>query len=141
MYTTEARKKEEQINRMRIVNFILFVMFLLFAAVQYNDPDPLIWILVYCYAAITCLLAGFKKYYDSATILGFTITIVWAITLAASILVALKNYGSGSIFSFSMIKDNEVEEARESLGLFIVAAVLLWKYFEGRKIKRLSSNQ
>ena len=32
---------------MRIVNFILAIMFLLFAFVQINDPDPVIWILIY----------------------------------------------------------------------------------------------
>ncbi|HYI78522.1 MAG TPA: transmembrane 220 family protein, partial [Chryseolinea sp.] len=32
---------------MRIVNFILAVLFLLFAFVQINDPDPVIWILIY----------------------------------------------------------------------------------------------
>jgi hypothetical protein len=54
-------------------------------------------------------------------------------TLVASIIVALNQYGAGSIFSLSMIKDKEVEEARESMGLLIVFAVLVWKYFEAKK--------
>ncbi|MBP9887633.1 MAG: transmembrane 220 family protein [Leptospiraceae bacterium] len=118
---------------MRITNFILSFMFLLFAAVQYNDPDPLIWICIYTYAAIMCLLAGLGKYYKILLIAGILFSFVWAITLAASIFLAFKNYGAGSLFSFSMIKDTEVEEARESLGLIIVSAVLLWKFWEGKR--------
>lgn len=115
---------------MRITNFILSFMFLLFAVVQYNDPDPLIWISIYMYAAILCFLAGTGRYYKSFILAGVVVSFVWALTLAASILVAVKNYGTESIVSLSMVKNNEVEEAREALGLVIVSIVLFWKYFE-----------
>ena len=99
---------------MPITNYILAILFLFFAAVQYNDPDPIIWISIYSYASLMCF--------------------VWSMTLAASILVALNGYGASPIFSLSMVKNREVEEARESLGLLIVFAVLTWKYFEAKKV-------
>ncbi len=108
-------------------------MFLLFAGVQYNDPDPLIWILIYFFAATICFLAARGKYYDKIILLGIVISLIWSMTLVASILAAISQYGAGSIFSPSMIKDNEVEEARESLGLLIVFVVLVWKYREAKK--------
>lgn len=118
---------------MRITNFLLSGMFFLFAFVQLNDPDPILWVAIYSYAAILCLLAGFEKYYKVLLVAGILVSFVWAMTLVSSILISFKNYGAGSLFSFSMIKDNEVEEARESLGLLIVCSVLIWKYFEGNK--------
>ncbi|MBK8394294.1 MAG: transmembrane 220 family protein [Leptospiraceae bacterium] len=118
---------------MKVLNFILAGMFFLFALVQYNDPDPFIWILIYSYAAILCFLAGINKYYKKLLLSGIIISIIWSLTLAASILIAFKNHGINSLYSFGMIKGNEVEEARESLGLLIVAAVLFWKFLEGKK--------
>ena len=108
-------------------------MFLLFAAVQYNDPDPLIWILIYSFAATICLLAGLGKYYKLIILSGAVVSFVWAMTLVASVLIAFSSYGAGSLFSLSMVKDKEVEEGRESLGLLIVFAVLVWKYFEAKR--------
>jgi hypothetical protein len=45
---------------MRIVSGVFFVLMLLFCAVQYNDPDTLIWVLVYGTAAIWCGIAAFR---------------------------------------------------------------------------------
>lgn len=122
---------------MRITNFLLSGMFFLFAFVQLNDPDPILWVAIYSYAAILCLLAGFGKFYKILLISGIVISLVWSMTLAESIFIAFKNYGVGSLFSFSMIKDAEVEEARESLGLVIVFGILFWKYLEGKKKNKL----
>ena len=40
-------------------NIILFVVFTLFAAVQLNDPDPLLWVVIYGSVAIAALLAQY----------------------------------------------------------------------------------
>lgn len=119
---------------MHITNYILTILFLFFAAVQYNDPDPIIWILIYTYASLMCLLAAKGKYYKAFLLAGIVVSFVWSMTLVASILVALNGYGAGPIFSLSMVKNREVEEARESLGLLIVFSVLVWKYVEAKKV-------
>ena len=41
---------------MRTVALVFALLFAAAAIVQYNDPDPLIWILFYGVAAISCLL-------------------------------------------------------------------------------------
>jgi hypothetical protein len=119
---------------MPITNYILAILFLFFAAVQYNDPDPIIWISIYSYASLMCFLAAKGKYYKAFLMAGIVVSFVWSMTLTASILVALNGYGASPIFSLSMVKNREVEEARESLGLLIVFAVLTWKYFEAKKV-------
>ncbi len=47
---------------MRIVNFLLAIMFLIFAFLQINDPDPVIWILIYGIMAVYCVMAMFELY-------------------------------------------------------------------------------
>jgi hypothetical protein len=39
---------------MKTVNLILSILFVIFAALQYNDPDPFIWIPIYLFAAFLC---------------------------------------------------------------------------------------
>ena len=45
---------------MRIVAAVFSVLMLMFAAVQYNDPDALYWGAIYGAAAICCALAAFR---------------------------------------------------------------------------------
>ncbi|MBT8321116.1 MAG: transmembrane 220 family protein, partial [Eudoraea sp.] len=40
----------------RIIALIFALLFSCAAILQYNDPDPFIWILFYCTAAISCFL-------------------------------------------------------------------------------------
>lgn len=44
------------LETMRIITLLLGVMFLGFAAVQYNDPDPYIWFPVYLFPALASAL-------------------------------------------------------------------------------------
>ena len=47
---------------MKIFNFFFVIVFIVFAALQYNDPDPYIWVPLYLYAALLCWLATKKKF-------------------------------------------------------------------------------
>ncbi len=44
---------------MRYVYIAVALLFLSFCAVQYNDPDPLLWIAIYGYTAVLTGLAAF----------------------------------------------------------------------------------
>jgi transmembrane protein TMEM220 len=45
---------------MRIVSAVFCALMFLFAAVQYNDPDLLLWIIIYGIAALWCGIAAFR---------------------------------------------------------------------------------
>ncbi len=45
----------------RIVALILAFLFFLFAAFQYNDPDPSVWMAIYGVAAVVSMAVYFKK--------------------------------------------------------------------------------
>ncbi|MBO0938441.1 transmembrane 220 family protein [Fibrella sp. HMF5335] len=42
---------------MKPLSLLFAGLFVLFAAVQYNDPDPQVWIPIYAFAAMACVMA------------------------------------------------------------------------------------
>jgi transmembrane protein TMEM220 len=114
---------------LRVANWVMVAAFLFSVAVQYNDPDPIRWMLVYGLAALACVLKlrGRSWYFPAA--LG-AVALVWAASIAPRV---IGKTTFGAMFqSFEMI-NSVVEEAREMGGLLIVAAwmgvlVLVTKY-------------
>ena len=53
-------KVDTKRNKSIKINIILFVLFFLFAIVQLNDPDPLIWFSIYGIVAMICLISNYK---------------------------------------------------------------------------------
>ncbi|MGI8784119.1 MAG: transmembrane 220 family protein [Acidobacteriota bacterium] len=117
---------------MRFANILMTICFLLSAAVQYNDPDPIGWGLIYGAAALACMaaLAGRLHWIVPAVIAAAAL--VWALTILPR--VTLQSLG-GMFESIDMISYG-VEEAREAVGLLIVAGwmtVLAWKRVASRE--------
>ena len=104
---------------LRIANWVMLAAFLFSVAVQYNDPDPIRWMLIYGLAALACILKlkGRLKWYLPAAV-GAT-ALAWAASIAPRV---MGKTTVGDMFqSFEMI-NSVVEEAREMGGLLIVAA-------------------
>ena len=73
---------------MKIMKFISAVMALLFtawAAFQYNDPDPFIWILVYGLTALASILFLVNKLSLSFPLVFVLVGFVWALVLSTQI--------------------------------------------------------
>jgi hypothetical protein len=106
----------------KLLNYLLLAMFVFSVLVQYNDPDPLVWLTVYGLAAVACVLA-FKRPTHWLLPGGLALlTLIWASTLA------LRVWGRvaiGELFEAWEMKDQRVEEARELGGLLIVAVWML----------------
>ncbi|CAN5583725.1 hypothetical protein BH23BAC1_BH23BAC1_38530 [soil metagenome] len=104
----------------RIAALIFAFLFLLFAAFQYNDPDPFIWIPIYGTAALVSVAFYLKK-------VGLPLLVI---------LLAL--YFIGAIYMWPSTYEGiildmgykiEIEEARESLGLaFCGLAMSLYSF-------------
>jgi hypothetical protein len=98
------------------------VLFLLCAAVQWNDPDPLPWIALYGAAAAVCLAFAWGK--DVA--LGAVVVAAWAVSWGTTRVPAVIAFVASerTATNFSMKTDDVVEEeAREGGGLALVAVV------------------
>jgi hypothetical protein len=114
------------------LNYLFLVLFVFSVIVQYNDPDPWLWMTIYGLAAAACLLAlkQPRQWLLSGALL--LLTTVWAATIAPRVLgrVAL-----GELFEAWEMKDLRVEEAREFGGLIIVATWMLVLFLRARQTR------
>jgi len=126
---------------MRIFNLIFFVIFLSFAALQYNDPDPYIWIPIYGYGALLCWLAFRNKYYPSAFLLGIIVYSAYAgfkLFEPDGVWDWLTKHKAQNIADTMKATKPWIEETREFFGLVILIVVLLVNYFYARKRTKLN---
>jgi hypothetical protein len=103
---------------LRAGNFVMAAAFLFSVAVQYNDPDPIRWALIYGLAAWACIasLRGRLRWPLPAAV--GAVAFGWAAALAPHVIG--RTTFSALFESFHMINE-VVEEAREMGGLLIVA--------------------
>jgi hypothetical protein len=121
---------------MKIFNLIFCFLFVVFAALQYNDPDPYVWVPVYLYAAVLCWLAVRQRYYLKAYLSGMAVYIAYAVYKAfdANGLVDwIKLHNAANIAGTMKAEQPWIEESREFFGLIILIAVLGINYFAAKK--------
>jgi hypothetical protein len=118
---------------MKIVNIILCIMFLLFLGVQYNDPDPYLWMPIYGFVAAVCGMAAVKKYNKTFILIGLSILTIYTLTYIPDFFAWIK-MGMPSIVETMKAEKSYVELTREFGGLVICDAVLLWQYFQSKKV-------
>ncbi|HEX6224750.1 MAG TPA: transmembrane 220 family protein [Chryseolinea sp.] len=122
---------------MRIVNFILAVLFLLFAFVQINDPDPVLWILIYGAMAVLSIMAIFEFYPTKFTIGLLVLYALYGIVYVPGVLEWLKQEDKSMLFDdVAKMQYPYVEEAREFLGLFVCIIVLIIFIVRARRRKK-----
>ena len=117
---------------MRIFSYILGIIFTLFALVQFNDPDFMIWVVAYMLTASVAFIYPHKKP-NKYLLLGLA-----AIYFIAAILLfppSISEWISAEEEAQSLgMKLPGIEEARESLGLFICfLAITFFGYKTPRK--------
>ena len=117
----------------RIVNGVMAALMAFAVVVQYNDPDPLLWIGLYAAACAICLAAAVRGVIpvSPALVVG-AVALAWALAVAAGVPAAVYTH----MFDAWEMQSATIEEARETSGLLIVAAwmaVLCWVGWRGRR--------
>ena len=106
------------------VGAIFFVLFILGAIVQYNDPDSLVWIIIYVLAGIISLLFAIGK-----------LKMIIPLILGVACFVGFV-YLYPSDFQGFYLNDGDIETVelgREAFGLLIISIVFLLYAFLLRK--------
>jgi hypothetical protein len=103
---------------LRISTGIMAALFLFAVAVQYNDPDPLRWMTIYGAAALACILALMGRLRPRFAALVGLVALVWAVWWAPGV---LGRVAPGDLFHEMEMARPEIEEAREMVGLLLVA--------------------
>lgn len=112
---------------MKFIPVLFLVMFVVFAALQYNDPDPVRWMFAYLAAAFLSFLAFKGK------LTNYVAFIAAGIFLIAAFFQKPPQYDG---VTGNMDADPNIELARESLGLVICAVVTIINYFISKKISK-----
>lgn len=113
---------------MKIFNILFCILFLISAGLQYNDPDPYIWIPIYLYGAILCWLAFRGKYYPKAYLAGIIIFAGYALYFFFTengVLDWIQKHDAENIAATMKASTPWIEETREFFGLLILIIVLL----------------
>lgn len=123
---------------MTIFNLFFCVLFVVFAGLQYNDPDPYLWIPIYLYVAVLCWFAFKGKFYPKLYLFGAAVFAIYAAYLFFSkdgMLDWMREHEAEDIAEEMKATKPWIEATREVLGLLILIAVLLVDYFYSKKSK------
>lgn len=117
---------------MKVINIILTLLFILFAVVQLNDPDPWLWVAIYGLVAGVSGFAIFKKYSKGVVYLGIAICII-GIGILFPELINWMKMGTPNIAETMKAERSYIEFVREFFGLAISLVALLFHFYQIRK--------
>jgi hypothetical protein len=103
-----------------MLNILFLIIYVLSAAVQYNDPDGILWATVYLCAAGMCAAKIRNKMQRWLPPVLLAISLVWIGFLVPRI---VGQTSLTEIFASISMQTKAVEEAREIGGLFLIT---LW---------------
>ena len=121
---------------MKIINIILAVVFILFAVVQFNDPDPYFWVVIYGAIAGISVFAIWQKYNRPTLILLMVICFGGSIYYFPGLIELFSDHEIGDLTKTMKAEKPFIEESRESLGLLLSFLVLSFQYLQSGKLKK-----
>jgi len=99
-------------------SYIIAIIFTLFALLQFNDPDPYVWVPIYLLVVILALMVPFRR---------INRVVLWII--AGAYLIGAYYLWPGTYKGITMPMNQyqpEIELARESLGLLIAFFAIIY---------------
>ena len=109
---------------MRLLNAGLFLLMILFMAVQYNDPDGPLWMLIYSIPAVWTGIAMFKGH-----LLRIRPAQIGLLLCGLGAVAGMVYYWPSTPGWWRQEVWWEVETAREGMGMMVVAIVLAVVWF------------
>jgi len=121
---------------MKSFNLLFTFLFVLFAGLQYNDPDPLLWIPIYLFAAFLCWKAYKGIYHKRLMWLGLGLYGLYAVYLLLDkngVLSWASEHAAESLVTSMKAEKPWIEETREFGGLLILMAVFAVNLYKAPK--------
>lgn len=109
-----------------IINVVLFIVFITFALLQLNDPDPEIWFFIYSTIAFICLFVNFRYLNQKIITTYIVILIFYAGFHFGYLMDWLQTNEKREIFGQMVYEKPYLEGSREFIGLFIGVLGLLF---------------
>lgn len=118
---------------MKGLNLFFIILFVFSAALQYNDPDPYVWMPIYLYGAFLCYKARRGEYRPRLYFIGITTYSVYAVYLLLDhngVISWATGHRAENIVQSMKATKPWIEETREFLGLMLLiialAANMIW---------------
>ena len=121
---------------MKLFNVLFCFIFILFAALQYNDPDPYLWMPIYLYTAVLCWLAFRNQYYPKAYLAGIVLYgmyMLYKVFDTNGLIDWITQHNAQNIAETMKAESPWIEETREFFGLVILIVVLLINFLYARR--------
>jgi predicted membrane protein len=116
------------------VNYFFIIVFLLCVAVQYNDPDPVRWMIIYGAAALCSILYAARKLKVYLSVATAVAALAWIFLILPE--VWGKAIAWHHVFATIHMISPEVEFVREMGGLLIVVC---WMTVLTSRVKKVES--
>jgi len=104
---------------------IIGILFIVFAIVQYNDPDPWLWIILYSIVGLTSIASVFKSI-PKPLYLIMILALVAATAYYIPLMMDWVSSGMPSIVGEMKASTPHIEWMREFLGLVLCLIVMVW---------------
>lgn len=119
----------------KVIHYILAALFVGFAALQYNDPDPWLWILIYGSVALVAVVkTQFSQVNFGPLILTLMLILVfYTFTFIPSVIDFFDSSNKSDLVGKMKAEDPWIEGTREFGGLVI--AIFALNYLKRSKIK------
>lgn len=114
-------------KRKKSVNFILCILFIVFALLQLNDPDGILWFSIYFVVAIICLYQNFKPIPALFLILIITALLTYSAFHFSLFIDYLRTENKEEIFGEMIYDKPYLEGTREFIGLLIAAFGIIYQ--------------
>ena len=111
---------------MVVLNYVFSGIFILFALLQINDPDPYVWIPIYGVVAMICFFNARKKYDRFAHLVIIACCIIYGINLimkSNGVIDWFKDHDAENLVQSMKATKPWIENTREFGGLLIIALV------------------
>lgn len=114
----------------KVISAVSALIFLSFAVVQINDPDPYFWITFYSVVTFICFLGVLNKQNKKIVLVSMIVSILVAANYAPGFVEWLGQPDKSEIFGEMVYKKSYIEETREFLGSLIGLTALVFQYLK-----------
>ena len=116
---------------LKYINIVFALSFVLFAIVQWNDPDGMVWMAVYSAAALVSILAFLGRISKKVLLGLIAITFLSVCLVSPEVYASLVNYDPNLLSDPSITHTDNVqtESFKEVGGLGVILVALVFQYY------------
>ncbi|MCF7569023.1 transmembrane 220 family protein [Sabulilitoribacter arenilitoris] len=121
MNTNQASKSKKNIN------YILFIIFAAFAYLQLNDPDGVLWFVIYLSVALICLLNNFTNIPRLIILIVSISLLIYSAFHFSLFIEYLQTDNKEELFGEMVYEKPYLEGTREFIGLLMAAFAVIFQ--------------